>query len=468
MIFHSSIFLFFFALYFILHLGLPARFRLGLIIVGSTLFYAYWNPMYVWVPYLLTFLSYIGALWIDVTNQRTKQLRMLAVISILLLPLILVKYSNFIYNDIFSPLFNLDMKDLKLPLPLGLSFITFTAIAYVADVYRQKYPVERRISMLTGLYLFFPHLIAGPILRPHDLLPRLDNPRSARKALGIRTLFALTIFSIGLLKKLVFADSIAVVVDEVYNTSANLSSLDYLLGIYGFSLQIYCDFSGYTDMPIGLAILLGVKLPINFLHPYSATSIIDFWRRWHITLSNWLRDYLYISLGGNRAGFARQALNIFITMTLGGLWHGASWTFAVWGALQGIGIAMVHGFRRATAHIAFIKKVPTFFWVLLTFHFITFCWILFRAPDMATAWRVMQGPFNAPSTALSTFVNNHLFHLILLGVFFLTHRFDSHQMIRRFVSRSPRYVLWLAIGLCWLLAFTMNMTSSEKFIYYDF
>lgn len=466
MIFHSSIFLYFFALYFILHLAISPQYRLMLIIVGSTLFYAYWNPYYVWVPYLLTFLAYIGARWVAIDDQRKKQRRMLVVISVLLTPLLLVKYSHFLYNDLLSPLLDLQFLDLKLPLPLGLSFITFTAIAYVADVYRQRYPVERRISMLTGLFLFFPHLIAGPILRPHDLLPRLDQPHSARKGLKVRTLFALTIFSIGLLKKLVFADSIAVWVDKVYN-GFEATALGYILAIYGFSLQIYCDFSGYTDMAIALAILLGVKLPINFLHPYSAISIVDFWRRWHITLSNWLRDYLYISLGGNRAGYVRQAINILITMTLGGLWHGASWTFAIWGALQGLGIAFVHGFRKLFG-TTLIQRVPKIVWTFITFHFITFCWILFRAPDLQTAYKVICGPFTAPVGDYFSFIQEHLFTILLLILFFLTHRFDSHHNIRRMVSRCPRYVLWFIIGLCWLLAVTMNVSSSEKFIYYDF
>lgn len=467
MIFHSSIFLFFFALYFLLHIAIPAKYRLLLIILGSTLFYAYWNPYYIWVPYLLTLMSYFSALWIDGTNKKTKRLRMFVVISALLFPLVFVKYSHFLYNDLFSPLLGLDYKNLKFPLPLGLSFITFTAIAYVADVYRERYPVERRVSMLTGLFLFFPHLIAGPILRPHDLLPRLNHPHPSTKALSTRAIFAIVIFSIGLLKKLIFADSLAPCVDHVYGALGGVSALGYLLAIYGFSLQIYCDFSGYTDMAIGLAILLGAKLPINFLHPYSATSIIDFWRRWHITLSNWLRDYLYISLGGNRAGYIRQAINVLITMTLGGLWHGASWTFVIWGALQGFGIAFVHGFRRLTRS-TFLARLPRFFWTVVTFHFITFCWILFRAPDLSVAFKVMSGPFTAPLGDYPVFIQEHLFEIILLGVFYLTHRFDSHQMIRRVVGKTPRTLLWCLIAVCWLLAMTMNMSSSEKFIYYDF
>lgn len=466
MIFHSAVFLCFFLLYFGLHLLLPAQFRLGLIIIGSTIFYSYWDPYYIWVPYLLTLLSFIGALWIDKPSVMPKHQRLGFVIVILLLPLLIVKYSHFLYNDLVSPLLGLTALDLKLPLPLGLSFITFTAIAYVADVYRQRYPVERRMSMLAALFLFFPHLIAGPILRPHHLLPRLDKPRSAKKALRVRTAFAIALFSVGLLKKLVFADSIAIWVDHVYSTSEAVSALGYLLAIYGFSVQIYCDFSGYTDMAIALAILLGVRLPDNFHHPYTATSIIDFWRRWHITLSNWLRDYIYFSLKGNRLGYVRQAINVFITMTLGGLWHGASWTFVVWGALQGLALTVVHGLRKLG--LTKVLSLPRWFWIIVTFHFVTFCWILFRAPDMAVAWRVMCGPFTAPFGDLNLFIQEHLFLLVVLCLFFATHYWDLHRTIRRFTIKVPNTVFWLIIGFIWLIALTMNVTSADKFIYYDF
>jgi alginate O-acetyltransferase complex protein AlgI len=467
MIFHTLIFLAFFVIYFLLHLIVPVKYRVALIIAGSTIFYGYWNPNYIWVPYLLTFMSYIGALWIDKTAGDVKRLRLLLVISILTTPLLVVKYSHFIYNDVLCPMFNLDSLDLKLSLPLGLSFITFTAIAYVADVYRQRFPVEKRLSRMTALVLFFPHLIAGPILRPHDLLPAFEKPWDAKRAFSTRFTFGFILFSLGLLKKLFFADSLATWVDHVYSTSAAISAYDYLLAIYGFSLQIYCDFSGYTDMALGLAISLGVKLPNNFYHPYTARSLVEFWRCWHISLSNWLRDYIYISLGGNRVGYVRQAVNIFVTMTIGGLWHGASWTFILWGMLHGAGIAVVHGLRKLS-WLKILFQLPKWLYVVLTFHFVSFAWILFRAPNMSTATRVMMGPFTAPLGNLNDFFTKHLFLIIIMAVFYLTHRWDAHRTIRQFIKKLPPYALWIILGFCWMLALTMNVTSSNKFIYYDF
>ena len=305
MLFSSPIFFLFFVVYFLLHLVLPARYRIVLIIVGSTVFYSYWNIWLTWIPYLLIILAFIGAIWMmDVNNSGTRRRRMVVVVVAILMPLLITKYSNFIYADVFGPLFNYSGRLTNWALPLGISFVTFTLIAYVIDVYQGRYPLERQASMLAGLVLFFPHLIAGPILRPSDLLPQLHRPR---RAVMKRVVLGLAIFSLGLVKKLVFADPVAEVVDHVYNQSAiSLTTADYLFAIYGFSLQIYCDFSGYTDMAIGSAIMLGVKLPTNFQRPYLSTSIVEFWRRWHITLSHWLRDYIYIALGGNRRGYCRQ------------------------------------------------------------------------------------------------------------------------------------------------------------------
>src|SRR6185437_9531767 len=206
-------------------------------------------------------------------------------------------------------------------LPLGISFVTFTLTAYVVDVYRGRFRVERNLVKMRGYVLFFPHLIAGPILRPHELLPQLGH---LRRALGARFTLGVALFAIGLVKKVIFADTISVLVDHVYHESGVVSGWEYLLAVHGFSMQIYCDFSGYTDMAIGLAYILRIRLPTNFRRPYISSSIVEFWRRWHITLSFWLRDYLYIPLGGNRQGRSRQMLNLLITMVLGGLWHGAA------------------------------------------------------------------------------------------------------------------------------------------------
>ena len=468
MLFSSPPFVLFFAVYFAFYLALPARWRLGLIIVGSTVFYGYWNVYYVWVPHALMLVAYAGTLWVESARGTLGHRRRLAlVICLLLIPLAGVKYTNFVYNDVLGPLLGVHGRPSNLALPLGISFITFTMIAYVVDVYRGHYQVERNLSHLAGLILFFPHLIAGPILRPKELLPQLSHTRSAWRGLAPRVVFGLAIFSLGLLKKLVLADPISEAVDIVFNSDALHSSPAYLLAIYGFAVQIYCDFSGYTDMALGVAMMIGVRLPNNFLNPYTATSIADFWRRWHISLSRWLRDYLYIPLGGNRGGRTRQVFNVLVTMTLGGLWHGANWTFIVWGIFHGLGIASVHAIRNS-ALAGLVVAVPRWIKILFTFHFVLVGWVLFRAFDMPTAWRVLKGPFVAPSNDLAGFAAKNMFSLALLVIFFVTHRWDNHRTVRRLVSKMPMAVFWPGIVLVWLLAITVSSGSSAKFIYFDF
>lgn len=466
MLFSSPVFFLFFLIYFVLHLLLPLRFRLPLIIAGSAIFYSYWNPYYLWLPFVIMWLAYRGTIWMEEsTEPAIKRRRLTGVVIALLIPLLLVKYTNFLYQDVLGALLGFSGPLVDWKLPLGISFITFTLIAYVVDVYAGRYRLERNPKMLAGLVLFFPHLIAGPILRPSELLPQLHRPK---RSVGVLAIFGIAIFSVGLLKKLVFADPMSEVVNHVFDpNTVNLSGGEYLLSIYGFALQIYCDFSGYTDMAIGTAILLGVSLPTNFQRPYAATSVVEFWNRWHITLSKWLRDYLYIPLGGNRAGYRQQAINLFITMTLGGLWHGANWTFVIWGMSHGAGISVVHATRRFTV-LRWLGRMPRLLKVLITFHFVAACWILFRAPNLHTAWRVASGPFVAPWTDSMPFVEQHIFPLVLLAVFFVTHRWDDHRTVRAITQKMPKALFWPALVLIWVLAITVSQGSSAKFIYFDF
>jgi alginate O-acetyltransferase complex protein AlgI len=466
-LFSSPPFFIFFAAYLLLHLFVPLRWRLALVIAGSAFFYAYWNPYYAWIPFAYIAIAYFGALWMmRGAEGRPRKLRLALVIVLLLVPLAVVKYAGFVYNDVLSPILaHTSRWDTPWALPLGISFVTFTLIAYVVDVHAGRYRLERNAAMLSGLVLFFPHLIAGPILRPAELLPQLRHPKPG---LGPQAGLGLAIFTLGLVKKLVFADSMAEVVERAFAPAdAGLTAADYVLGIYAFALQIYCDFSGYTDMAIGAALALGVKLPSNFERPYTATSSIEFWRRWHITLSRWLRDYLYIPLGGNRKGFARQIVNLLVTMTLGGLWHGANWTFMLWGAAHGLGIAFVHGVRRA-ATLRWMTRMPRWLAVLITFHFVAALWILFRAPDLATAARVAAGPFVAPAADLAAFAAANGFVLGLLAFFAITHGWDSHEALARVVKGVHKAVLVPALVFAWLMAIVVSHGSSAKFIYFDF
>jgi alginate O-acetyltransferase complex protein AlgI len=464
-LFSEPTFFVFFAVYLVLHFIVPPRARIYLIIAGSTVFYAWWRVSYVWLPYALTLIAWAGTLWLGATKSEAgRKQRLIVTIAALFAPLVVVKYAYFLVHDVVGPLlgdpaFLHDVSFLKFALPLGISFVTFTLTAYVVDVYREIFPTERNLIKMLGYVLFFPHLIAGPILRPNELLPQLGQ---LRRAIDARFTLGVALFAIGLVKKLVFADTIAAAVDHLYQQNATVSGWDYLLALHGFAMQIYCDFSGYTDMAIGLAYILRIRLPGNFRSPYAASSIVEFWRRWHMTLSFWLRDYLYIPLGGNRHGRPRQMLNIIITMLLGGLWHGAAWTFVIWGFLHGVAVAGVHALRWLRI------EVPRWLAILLTFYFVTIAWVLFRAPDLATAQRVLAGPFRAPWSGPMDFVGSHVFELVLLGVFFAAHRFDRHALVRIGVNRVSKAIVWPIIVLLFVVALTVSQASSAKFIYFDF
>ncbi len=466
MIFSSPTFFFFFLVYFCLHLLIPARYRIFLIICGSSVFYAWWKLSYAWLPYLLMATGYGGVLWIErAPSPGRRKAAAIVTIVLLFLPLAIFKYTDFVYRQVLGPVLDWKGALLELPLPLGVSFITFTVVAYVVDTYRGKFPPKQRAATVLAYLLFFPHLIAGPILRPHELIPQLDRPR--RAALR-RLAVPLAIFTAGLVKKLVFADQIAEAVNAVYGAPGGpASGPSALLAIYGFSAQIYCDFSGYTDMAIGLALLLGVRLPINFQRPYAAGSIVEFWRRWHMTLSFWLRDYLYIPLGGNRGGRFRETRNILVTMTLGGLWHGANWTFVIWGALHGLGVVFAHWIPRVPA-LGFTRAMPRWLAILVTFHFVAFGWVIFRAPSIAKAKDVLAAAFAGGWGDVGAFAARNAFVIALIAVFFLAHRFDDHRRIKVAVRRLRPEILWPLLAFLWVLAIALSQGNSAKFIYFDF
>lgn len=463
MLFSSPAFFVFFAIYFCLHLIVPPRFRTYLIIAGSTIFYSWWRLAYTWIPYALMAIAYFGVRWMEAAgDDRRRKARATIAVSLLFVPLIFFKYTDFVYRDVLGPAFNWQGHLLNLPLPLGVSFVTFTLTAYIVDTYKRRFSEEHSAATVLGYVLFFPHLIAGPILRPNELIPQLEHPR---REPWRRFAVPLSIFTIGLVKKLVFADQIADFVDAIYRQNpATVSAPMALLAMYGFGVQIYCDFSGYTDMAIGLALMLGVKLPNNFLRPYGARSIVDFWRRWHITLSFWLRDYLYIPLGGSREGRWRRARNIIVTMALGGLWHGASWTFVIWGLFHGVGVAFLHALERVKQ-----IRLPQWVAVVVTFHFVTIGWVFFRAPTTRKALSMLWAACAAGGwNQVPAITTAHLFVVMLIAVFFVTHRFDDHRRIRAAVRYLRAEILWPAIVLLWILAITISQGSSAKFIYFDF
>ena len=346
MIFSSGLFLWLFLGFSLVYLLLQRKTTARLLFVSLFSYYFYYKSsgFYFFLLGIVTVSDFLLARWMYRTETSWK--RRLIVCCSLCINLGLLcyfKYTNFFY-EMLAPLWHGTYHPLDIFLPVGISFFTFQSLSYTIDVYRKDLKPLSNLLDYVFYVSFFPQLVAGPIVRARDFIPQIRKPLYVSA-----DMFGQGVFFIvsGLFKKAVISDYISVnFVERIFDNPGLYSGLENLFGVYGYALQIYCDFSGYSDMAIGIALLLGFRFPINFNSPYKADSVTDFWHRWHISLSTWLRDYLYISLGGNRKGKIRTYLNLFLTMLLGGLWHGASWNFIVWGGLHGIALA-VHKYVRS-------------------------------------------------------------------------------------------------------------------------
>ena len=358
--------------------------RRATIFAASLFFYGWWDWRFCFFLVAASTIDYALALKIQEAPARAEKRRWLALSVTANLGLLATfKYAGWLVRNV-NALTGLDLPVPDLPLPLGISFFTFQAMSYTIDVYRGHFNPTRRWFDFSFSMSFFPHLIAGPIVRAAHFMPQLAAEHPLRRD---NLISGLELFSKGFLKKTLVADQLAVCADTVFANPAFYSSGTCWLGVAAYSAQIYYDFSGYTDMAIGLARMFGYQFPQNFDHPYLSSSITEFWRRWHISLSSWLRDYLYISLGGNRKGHARTYVNLMLTMLLGGLWHGASWTFVVWGALHG-GALAVHKWMLDRWPVP--GPLRRAFGLPVTLLFVMLCWVFFRAPSFGVAWTMLQ------------------------------------------------------------------------------
>ena len=399
----------------------PQRGRVWLLLIASFTFYAAFNRWLALLVGVSTVVDYFLARGIDSwTSPRGRRFLLMMNIVANLGLLCYFKYANFFLHSLEETLNALgastSLPVLRVILPVGISFYTFEAINYTVDVYRRKVPAERDLGHFMLFITFFPHLVAGPIVRARDFLPQIRRPKRwdwARLQLGV------TLFLIGLFKKLAIADRMPVFVDPVFDHPETYQTLAIWRAVLAYALQIYGDFSGYTDMAIGSAHMLGYKLAQNFNMPYMARNIAEFWRRWHISLSSWLRDYLFIPLGGSRGSEWQTARNLMITMTLGGLWHGASWNFVLWGIVHGALLVGHRLFRSATATLPGIERalntgLGTAVCMALTFLTVCGTWVLFRATSfekIALIFERMLFRFdglNAPVTPAS------LLYLVLI------------------------------------------------------
>ena len=440
------------------------------ILLASYIFYAWWDPRLVWLLALVSTIAWASALWVEGTDdERARRRRTLVAVAALLLPLAWFKYYGFFALNVTNAFESLGLHPplplLQVLLPIGISFYTFMAISYVVDVSRFEIQVSRWLDV--SVYLsFFPHLIAGPIVRGEELLPQIRRPRDAGRIDVSRASFLIIG---GLFKKMVISAFLASqIVDPVFGAPNTHGGLEVLVAIYAYAIVIYADFSAYSDIAIGVALLLGFEFPANFNRPYGAVSLRDFWRRWHMTLSRWLRDYLYVPLGGSRHGEVRTAVNIMITMLLGGLWHGAGWTFVAWGAYHGIGQVIGRWRVRRAQALGIVERSSR--WIvarkqLVTFNLVALGWVFFRSDSIGSAFELLGRLGTAGTTVLVT-------PLVLLtiagmlGVQYLPA--DPAARLRESFGRLGPVLQGATLALSLFVITTLGAQGVSPFIYFRF
>jgi D-alanyl-lipoteichoic acid acyltransferase DltB (MBOAT superfamily) len=437
------------------------------LVLASWVFYGWWDWRFVGLLIFSATFNWWIARTISRSSSRQKRLWLIALDVLVNLGVLgFFKYYDFFTDQLSQALVFLhwerDLPLLQMILPVGISFFTFQAISYVVDVHRGKVPPARSLLDVMLMMSFFPHLVAGPIVRARDLLPQFAQTPKVNRGMVTH---ALLLIVWGLFKKTVIASELADgLVDKVFFDPASHGAVDLLAGVYGYAVQIYCDFSAYTDMAIGLAALLGYRFPRNFDQPYRATSLQEFWRRWHISLSSWLRDYLYIPLGGSKGGLFATCRNIFITFVLGGLWHGASWTFVAWGALHGIGLSIERIWQSAKP--ASWGRIPAIIGLIVTFHVVCLSWILFRSEtfDLALAYLRGFGDWSTPATELTPFLG--ILIVLGLGMHFLPPR--AIESSTGLFKGLPSPVLGVGVAAAILIVDAMRPEGIAPFIYYQF
>lgn len=460
MLFNSTIYLLFLPLIAVLYYALPLWWRRIMLVAASYGFYMVWSVPFSSLLVFSTVIDYTAARVIDGSKSPLKQrIALLVSLTANLGVLAVFKYADFFTNSSYS-LFGIQpWPELNLILPLGISFYTFQTMSYTIDVYRGHLRARKSFVDVALYVSFFPQLVAGPIIRADTLIPQLREENEANWQL-IRAGIALIIW--GLIKKVIFADAMAPIVNEAYNNAGSMSGWSLLSATYAFAIQIYCDFSGYTDIAIGSALVIGIRLPANFREPYLSCSIREFWRRWHISLSTWLRDYLYIPLGGSKKGPSRTQINLMLTMLLGGLWHGAGWNWVIWGGLQGVMMITERAIGLSESRPK-KKSVIVFRW-LVTFHLVCLSWVFFRAADVGQAWEIL--------TRIGTVAEGYSFAVWQpIAIVALLIFIESLRIRKRFVSflqHSPTVSLWLTIFAIVFFALIFRGAQSPEFIYFQF
>ncbi|MDB6083671.1 MAG: hypothetical protein JWN43_1552 [Gammaproteobacteria bacterium] len=471
MVFNTLTFAMFFAIVVALHslpLGWTTR-KINLLI-ASYIFYAAWNPPFILLLWISTVVDWYAAQGL-VRADRPSARRAWMLLSVVanLGMLLYFKYGTFLLHNFTMLMASMGVHykapDIDIVLPVGISFYTFATMSYTLDIYLRRALPARNFLDYALFVTFFPHLVAGPIMRPTELVPQFEIPRRANLQ---QLCFGLGLMTLGLFNKVVLADTfLSGAAERIFDRGKIPGLLDAWAGTLAFSGQIFCDFSGYSTTAIGAALCLGFNMPDNFRFPYAAVGFSDFWRRWHITLSSWLRDYLYIPLGGSRHGPVRTDMALLTTMLLGGLWHGANWTFVAWGGLHGTYLVAERGLRTRFSNF---RPGPwaLFGLGLMTYTLVNVTWVLFRAKDFGTAWHVLGGMVGANADAKPVLPAVFLVAVAaIIPAIVAAHWYMRDRTLESVLARTPP----IAIGLGWgLMAFAIVISQGvgNAFIYFQF
>lgn len=471
MVFNSIIFFAFFAMVlFIYYLPLPWKAKKTHLWISSYLFYAAWNPPFVLLLWISTVVDwFVGKAIADTKKLMKKRALLIFSLSVNLGLLAYFKYGEFLLDTFIVVLKALNITfhpaAPDVVLPVGISFYTFQSLSYTFDIYQGKMRPWKSFSDFALFVTFFPQLVAGPIVRAADFLPQLKSPRkTSADQLG----WGFCLLTMGLFQKVILADSLmAPIADKVYSQAGVAGFSDAWIGTLAFSGQIFFDFSGYSNCAIGAALCLGFALPDNFRFPYASIGFTEFWKRWHISLSTWLRDYLYISLGGNRKGKARTLVNVMITMLLGGLWHGASWRFILWGGLHGIYLVVERGLRHIFKDADFFQQTGMLLvLVLITYYFLCITWVFFRAEDFASAFALISNMFYPGEGNLVD--QGEIYQVLMISFLLLwVHWKLRESSLEAFMGKLPWWIRGIAISFI-LISLALAPSDERAFIYFQF
>lgn len=462
MLFNSLLFLFFFLIVTAGYYLLPARSRWVWVLAASCYFYMYFRPQYILIILFTIVVDYVAGILIEKAAGKRRKIYLIASIAANVGVLAFYKYYNFFagnVNFLLGPSAEHQLPILNFILPIGLSFHTFQAMSYTIEVYRGNQKAERHFGFYALYVMFYPQMVAGPIERPQHILPQLRRVSKFSNKLFIHGLF---LMSVGFFKKVVIADRLGLYVDPVFSHPAGHSALDLLLAAYFFAFQIYCDFSGYSDIAIGAALTLGIELMRNFNMPYLAVNISDFWKRWHISLSTWFRDYVFIPLGGSRGTFFKVCVNLLVVFMISGLWHGANWKFLIWGAFHGCLLILYRVIKR----LNIVPKGLLYLKWLVTFNIVVLAWVFFRANSVDDSFYILHKIFSLNGffyTAQAVMNPNEIFYCIfiiaamLAGEWYLGKARDN--------SNPKKILLTLALAVA---CYFLGIFNETQFIYFQF